>query len=320
MKYIVLISIIFSFFSCNRKENLKANLIEKTRFDGDISNLEIQNLMVKMDTFLRPFVITKPSEFKSEYSLENCKFIADSLEINESVIKEDFDNNGYTDLLVTGTYYGSNFVVYIIYSFGKDKFEIQKLINGHFDRGSYPKLIYIDNLPAIELYNQRPSRYKDPNPKKIIDKKTLLYKYGGFVEFNKNPRLVKVEKIKYESTGCMGTCPVFDIEINMDATSFFIPKYFNFDTEYQDEEALLKTTIREKELNEIKDLLNYIDFTNLREEYGVPWTDDQEGIFEITYNNGKTKRIRDYGMIGTYGLNLLHTKMTELRFNQKWQK
>jgi hypothetical protein len=79
------------------------------------------------------------------------------------------------------------------------------------------------------------------------------------------------------------------------------------------------TQINEKEFTEIIDLLNYIAFPNLKNEYAVSWTDDQSCTLKITYDNGATKKIDDYGMIGTYGLNRVYEMLYELRFNQKWR-
>jgi hypothetical protein len=51
----------------------------------------------------------------------------------------------------------------------------------------------------------------------------------------------------------------------------------------------------------------------------VGWTDDQTCTLKITYDNGKTKTITDYGKIGTYGLNRVYSILFSLRQNQKWK-
>jgi hypothetical protein len=131
----------------------------------------------------------------------------------------------------------------------------------------------------------------------------------------------KIENIKYQSLGCYGQCPVFDIEINKSQNAIFIAKYFNFLGENSSEiTGVFETTISEITYREITDLLNNIDFTELEDKYSVEWTDDQNSIFEITYDSNKIKRINDYGMAGTDGLKKIHKFMSELRLNQKWKK
>ena len=39
----------------------------------------------------------------------------------------------------------------------------------------------------------------------------------------------------------------------------------------------------------------------------------------VTYDNGKVKSIRDYGLLGTYGLDRVYQLLFELRENQKWE-
>jgi len=66
-------------------------------------------------------------------------------------------------------------------------------------------------------------------------------------------------------------------------------------------------------------LLNYIDFETLQDNYAVNWTDDQTAKLKVTYDNGKVKSIRDYGLLGTYGLDRVYQLLFELRENQKWE-
>ncbi len=78
--------------------------------------------------------------------------------------------------------------------------------------------------------------------------------------------------------------------------------------------------IMEDKYNDIVNLLNYVDFETLKDNYAVGWTDDQSSTLKITYDNGKVKSIEDYGLIGTYGLDRIYQLLFELRENQKWTK
>ena len=58
---------------------------------------------------------------------------------------------------------------------------------------------------------------------------------------------------------------------------------------------------------------------NVKEKYAVNWSDDQTSILTITYDGGKTKTIKDYGLVGTFGLNRVYDLIFKLRDNQQWR-
>lgn len=65
-------------------------------------------------------------------------------------------------------------------------------------------------------------------------------------------------------------------------------------------------------------MINYIQLSSLKGRYRVNWTDDQTAKLEIKFNDGQVKEISDYGMIGTFGLDLLYEKFFTLRKTQEW--
>ena len=120
----------------------------------------------------------------------------------------------------------------------------------------------------------------------------------------------------------MGECPVFTLIINNDRSVTFIAKEYNYTRSWQKGKLLkgaYKTTISHKEFDELKGLLNYIDFEKLEDTYKVLWTDDQTATLKITYDNGKVKMINDYGLKGTFGLKKVHELLFNLRINQDWK-
>jgi len=169
---------------------------------------------------------------------------------------------------------------------------------------------------------------------KII-KKTLDYKFDDFIEYNPSPATYySIQKIEYVTGMCYGTCPMFSIELNKNGASKFIAKAFNFTDENDPKvldkayeilnkgknEGYFEVKIKDADFLNFEDILNYINFSTLEEDYAVRWTDDQSCTLTITYDNGKTKTIKDYGLSGTYGLKLLYQKLFDLRFNQDWKK
>ena len=251
---------------------------------------------------------------------EEFTLIADSLNI-QPFSKLDFDKNGLTDLLAIGTFplqiiAGDSIIKdyefhnLVVMDYGKDSFQIINLTRGYSRGFVVPKII---NDSIITL-----------------NQKALIFKFGDFIEFNPHPKTYQIEKIEYQTTPCFGTCPVFLIEINKDKTGLFKASKYNSETKIypfeipgraapKEIKGVFRTVVREDSYSNIIELLNYIDFPNLKDNYSVDWTDDQSCTLTITYNNGQKKKITDYGLLGTYGLDRLYQLFFELRFNQKWK-
>ncbi|HEU5166063.1 MAG TPA: DUF6438 domain-containing protein [Chitinophagaceae bacterium] len=259
--------------------------------------------------------------FSLSNRFEEFTLIEDSLNI-QPFSKIDFDKNGLTDLLAIGTFpiddingddliKEHEFHILVVMDYGKDSFQMISLTRGFIHHFVFPKIV---NDSIITL-----------------NQKALIFKFGDFIEFNPHPKKYEIEKIEYQTAPCYGTCPVFRIEINKDKTGLFKASNYNSETEIlpfelpgkpgnsKEIKGVFRTVVRENSYSNIIDLLNYIDFPNLKNNYSVAWTDDQSSTLTITYNNGQKKEIRDYGLIGTYGLDRLYQLFFELRFNQKWE-
>ncbi|MFC3161320.1 hypothetical protein SAMN05443633_101398 [Chryseobacterium arachidis] len=299
---------------------LTSQNIFSQKFPSEIDVLktenEVETMIHKMGKNYKNFKIKKIENFKEEQG-ENkyCKTIADSLGIDKSFYKADFDHNGYTDLLAIGDYY--DFCIFVLMNYGKDSLKINKLTRRSFQYCTFPK---IDNDSIIHyFYMSQPNWFTSEKSK--LTKKDLIFKFGDFIEYNSKPASYDIEKIEYETTTCFGTCPKFYISIEKDRNAFFKAEHYNTDKIKNKKEIKgnFKTLLKKNNYDEIKNLLNYIDFPNLEDNYSVTWSDDQTSTLKITYNNGKVKEIKDYGLIGTYGLNRIYQLFFELRFNQNWK-
>lgn len=292
--------------------------ITKTRIDSLKSNVEVEKFITSVDPSIKEFKVQKISDFKDRHAEDDyCKAKADSLKIDKSFYTADFDNNGYTDLLVVADYYGFN--VFIVYGNAQNDFKIDLLTRRSFQDCVFPKIRKIDSVTLIDLYHKNYD-WRDSKPKNQLLKKTLVYQYGDFVEYNPKVSNHKIKKIEFQTTACFGTCPVFALTIDENRMAKFDAQLYNRpDREAKEIKGVFSTQIREKEMNDIVSLLNYIDFPNLKNEYAVTWTDDQSCTLKITYDNGAVKTIHDYGMIGTYGLDRVYEMFYDLRFNQDWK-
>lgn len=298
--------LIFLFFSFCQ------SIYSQSKIDTLNSPYAIQELLYKIDSKYKGFKIRKDLEFKDEL----CDNIVDSLKA-KPWIKADFDNNGKTDMVTVG-FWSSPIILYIL-DHGNENYEVNYITKGFFRNCAVPILKKEENQNKIELfYKRRPSYGESLNSSKI-NTKTLIYLFGDFIEDHKATPDHKIEKIEFVTSGCYGHCPIFEMTINSDKSAHWVAKSFN---KIGKEEYSGKyfSTITDHEFQQIMELLNYLDFQHLKKRYTVPWTDDQSCQLKITYNGGKIKTIRDYGLIGTNGLNRLYILLFDLRKNQKWQR
>jgi len=277
-----------------------------SKIDGIKSKKEVENLIHSLNEKYKEFAITEKSLNTQPFS------------------KGDFDKNGLTDLLAMGGFpvyfIGSETIkrefddrIFVVMNFGKDSLEIKSLTKGmgHNHNLAFPKIV---NDTII-----------------TIGQRNLIFKFGDFIELNPNPKNYEIEKIEYQTTHCFGTCPVFSIEINKDKTGLFEASDYNSETgisivdldrkknNSKEIKGTFRAIIKDDSFSEIINLVNYIDFPTLKDHYSVDWTDDQTCILKITYNNGQTKELEHYGLIGSYGLARLYQLFFELRFNQIWK-
>ncbi len=287
-----------------------------SKIDSFNNEKDVENLIHKLDEDYKEFKIKKIRDFREEHG-ENkfCKQIADSLKIDNSFYMADFDNNGYTDLLVIGDYY--DFKIFVLMNYPNDSLKINRLTRRSFQNCTFPK---IANDSIINYYYFSEPHIFSEEKSKLV-KKDLIFKFGDFIEYNSKPNSYNIEKIEFQTTMCYGTCPQFFISIDKNKNGVFKAEYYNIDKNKGKGEVKgkFKTIINSNDYDTIISLMNYIDFPNLENNYSVNWTDDQTSTLKITYNNGKVKEISDYGMIGTYGLDRIYSLLFDLRFNQNWK-
>ncbi|ALR32076.1 hypothetical protein ATE47_16800 [Chryseobacterium sp. IHB B 17019] len=231
-----------------------------------------------------------------------CNVIADSLKLKQNWGKADFDNNGLTDLLVTGNTTEGPRTIYIL-----DKgnyFESKTLSKGKlYEQCSFStvkgnKIEY----QSVKILDQYGSLSK-------LTKENLVYKYGDFIEKNSNPKKHNILEIELEDTGSYWNRSSTKIKIvsNKDIT-------WIIDEDYNTKVSSSK--LSNEEFKGIIDLLHYIDFENLEEEYNVSYSDAGTTSLKITYDSLKVKNISDYGGMGTRGLTKLYDILLQLKQNQ----
>lgn len=303
---------------------------------------KVEQFIKEKDTALKNFRLVRIQDFNRDnrFPIDSIsKRTADSLGVDKSFYKADFDNNGYTDLLYIGEdHYCSkpmeehcNFSCGVLMSFENDSIAIRRLTHLNWD--SFVPFVNLEGEHSkLTQFVQGDYHWRERRRRSNDFSRQLVYKFDRFIEYNPKPKKYDIEEIYLSSSSCYGTCPVFKIKINQKKESFFRAKMYNFNKERNDfisledyekivdkEEGVYSVIIQKKDYQGIIDLLNYIDFPSLKNNYHVNWTDDQGVTLIVTYNNGKKKMINDYGMIGTCGLELLYKKIFDLRLNQNWK-
>lgn len=153
--------------------------------------------------------------------------------------------------------------------------------------------------------------------KKKLRKSILVYSDSNFIEYKKKIKSYNINEIIIETTGCLGTCPAFKMNIKRNGQVYFSPKV-PFDYLPINKNSI--SQIDDKRITQIINLLNYIDFPHLNSNYSVGATDNPTGYLEIKYNYKKITKIRDYGMQGTFGLALLFSEIRKLLYECDWKE
>ncbi len=321
--------------------------IDSLRTDSEVESFVRNSKFDTYDRYSR-FILKNIQSFTGGFTGINnrLKKAADSLGITESFYKGDFDHNGLTDLIFIGDdqscqgtspdakeTYSCNSSVNLLLDFGKH-YKLTSVNPTYFDF-AVPVVLNIHGKDYLKVITEEAEEdlYSDhyATTHKLVSK-ILDYQFDGLVEYNPNPSHHTIQKIEFTTDMCYGTCPVFTLELNKSGLSKFIAENYNFfnrddpDFEKKSHKAFKKgegnfeTKIKEADFQNLENLLNYLNFAELQDNYAVHWTDDQSVILTITYDNGKTKSIKDYGLSGTYGLKRLYQILFDIRFNQGWKK
>ncbi len=309
-----------------------------SKVDNLETELEVQSFIrscsKSKEDYLSEFELKSIQSFDKNYNdiTEKVKKAADSLGINKSFYKGDFDHNGETDLIFIGDNkscfgynselkqsYPCNSSVKILLNLA-GKYEIKNIQPTHFDF-VIPIITKINDKDYLKVVFEETNEVNDPDKyyftHKIISK-ILDYQFNNFIEYNDSPSNFSIQKIEFETGLCYGTCPMFNLELNKNGKSRFIAKAYNFfdrndpkagkkaQENFKNGEGNFETILKESDFQNIEALLNYINFPELKDDYAVRWTDDQSVTLTVTYDNGKIKKIKDYGLSGTYGLKNLY--------------
>lgn len=227
--------------------------------------------------------------------------------------KIDITNDGLTDLILT-VYWGRIFYSYAIVDTGNNNFKIYRLSKNVFDNCELFKPIKKNDLNYLKIHIKKQEEVGLMEYEELIIKDTLIFKFQEFIELNKNPINYKIREIEFQTSGCYGTCPVFNFKLNYKGNNEFNGQA------YIKHEGKSEGKIPVKLFNQIHELLEYIEVNKLKDNYSVAWTDDQTSTLSIRFDDNSVKKIKDYGMIGTFGLMAVYSKLIEIGEEPVWRK
>lgn len=310
------------------------------QIDALITEEEVKAFIKTLDRRYDNFRLKKVTELTERDNYNQtldknlCQKTAEQLGLKEAFYKDDFDDNGLTDILLLGIYDGIDALIVLAQDYGE--YSYHRLGNMNQEGCIYPVFMYHGNQPILELTYQKRLTYRERNLKKYqpeefyashnddLITQSYVFRDGQLTEYNANPIKYDIEKIEFSTNGCYGACPVFKLTINNSRQALFnARKYnhkFNPETKKNVEiKGLYRARLKTETYQKLIDQINYFDFPNLKDGYSTDATDMASSSLTITYNKGQIKTIQDYGMQGTRGLRNLYISLANLRTTVDWQ-
>lgn len=312
-----------------------------TTYANSIDNLQTE---VEVIAFIRPFIQQKNKLENATLTFDRPGNVHEPFPCDTTLDKQDrfwtkldFDSNGNTDLLVA-LYLKENspletfkYRVYVVMAH-KDDYELIEIPEYQLPNCYSVRPIFINGTPLL-LFRHFKTDYKQntlpgidstlgiplPNRKttyfEVGKTDTLIYKFGGFVEYNENKAgSPQVKSIYFETYPCDGSCPVIKLNIFADDGIAFYLAHQSL----TDDGNNFIGKIKRENLDELLGLIGYINLQGLKNDFTLHSYGIQSGKLIVYYADGTSKSISDYGLQGSMGLVRLYALLFALRNNQQW--
>lgn len=241
--------------------------------------------------------------------------------------KIDLDDNGYTDLLFNG--YDSIHPGYhsmAILFFGKDSFCIRELPKEFNPEFFAARSIRIDGKPFLQtlttfytseeyqtIYHGEPRYLKN----RFIARRCDTLTWISFWPVEKRPHFPhSVDTLRYDFGGFLGA-----FHLTLIGNSVTLDRIFEFHQgKLADPYDTLVARLDSTTARSLYNIIYAIDWERLDSFYEPPASDVSSGVFDLTYDGGKTKTVVDCGLIGTYGLAALEDMLIGFRDSLSWKR
>jgi hypothetical protein len=255
---------------------------------------------------------------QKDLSQEDLLFM-DSL-LGVKWIVHDFNNDKKKDLIFNGRI-GKHQAVII--AFISDADSVKHVQLGHIYGNHYPQSISLYNNEYL-ISGHIPNDGFDKSWNARLKNDTLTWRFGGFIEYQPAKEKSSFDSLSYTSRSpWMGITPRL-INIYRDGSARYTGTHFRTDifngkkTNVQVAETFTKN-INKAQLKELQQLISWIGFARLKDNYSLPNIFDLSTAYTMIYlKGGPAKKIEDYGMEGSYGLRLLYSKLFQLTTEKNW--
>ncbi|WP_151088150.1 DUF6438 domain-containing protein [Hymenobacter baengnokdamensis] len=234
-------------------------------------------------------------------------------------LKKDFNHDGKNDLLVSATVAkgkrDNQRELFIIASEGNHYTKVDIVIPvsyGHNGDASYDIYLALGkSYLVINTLVQKMLRPQDVRPGHYAvystGHDTIFVQNNKQMIYAKHPAQLAIESVKFSTTECFGTCPVFQLFINKDGSVSYkgiqnVSKIGDY-----------KLIMSKSELSYLTSLLAAINPLKLNNHYSIDASDFPSINLTVNYANGQVKSIEDYGERGTYGLAVLYEFLLDLK-------
>lgn len=307
MKFIILLIGIIALQSCEKK-----SLNEKEILEIIHSNEEYKNLELKTDFSYGYDYIDSIKSFKKTVDREDFKPYHET----------DFNYDGKKDYLVNLRYPVSNNDDNVVRILAEDDYKNTLVIlsstNGY-------QLLNPGKQKVHNIISAKTMYYKGQNLIKLINFKkhiknrddmlqydTLMIKNNELTEFTISTNNHHIEKITFTQNDGYTPGRIYNLTFKKDSIFLQSDFYKNLKGKYIGVDSSI--------FKNLSKYLNEINFSDLKDNYSIECSDCSSVETEIIFNNGKSKKIYDYGEKGTLSLLKFYEKIDKIINDQKWKK
>lgn len=262
------------------------------------STKDVQNFISTIDISLVKDFPHVTFELISTDSLEKiikCKDLFKQSKV-QNWEKTDLNNDGKTDLLFILSDKNRHYT-FLIFEKENGDFQSALLTNSKCE---FLKPLKINNDNYLKSYLIKDYPY---NQEISID--TLAFKFGALFKRKINSSKYNIESISYNVSGTE-VIPHINIKINKNGSGVLTQDFLVGKKKVQ------HFDFKSKIFQELKGILEYIGVKDLNEQYEAPLLDAGEVNLKIKFDDYSTKRISDYGGMGSRDLIAQYNKFEKL--------
>ena len=253
---------------------------------------------------------------------EDARRFCDSIK-TPMVAKEDFDNNGTTDLVVSGQI-GHDEAKLCILDKGKNVYQV---INLDRVRSEAIFPVPYSNINDGLIFYKGPNSRRAREYQWLLEADTMVYYDTFFVEKKPLHKPYDINEVSYLETPGWSACCEWSVSVGQNGNATYKSRSREFIRAAGKRSGGFITMVDSFFVGKVDttamchfiDQLNVSAFPTLRDSYRGSGYDDITGYLEIAYDHGKVKKIQDYRSHGTFSLCKIYETIRAIKLNTRWQ-